>query len=104
MRLQDVLLTGMDIPNEALKLLNDYTDIKNMTEDEEKAYNFGVSEALRAVRTILNIDDDHIVFHLEGHDCMEEFDLDDFLEIVEEKEENWLMPEKFKQQEDYQHG
>ena len=87
MKLRDLLFTGMDIPNEAQKIMDKLTSIKGMTEDEEKAYRFGVSEALRAVRTILNIDDDHIVFHLEGHDCMEEFDLDDLIEIVEEKEE-----------------
>lgn len=86
MKLRDVLFTGMDIPNEAQKIMEKLTSIKGMTEDEERAYRFGVSEALRAVRTILNLDDDHIVFHIEGHDCMEEFDIDDLIEIVEEKE------------------
>ena len=86
MRLQDIFLTGMDIPNEAQKIMDKLTSIKGMTEDEERAYRFGVSEAFRAVRTILNLDDDHIVFHLEGHDCMEEFDLDELIEIIEEKE------------------
>ena len=86
MRLQDMLFTGMDVPNEAQKIMDKLTSIKGMTEDEERAYRFGVSEALRAVRTILNLDGDHIVFHLEGHDCMEEFDLDELIEIVEEKE------------------
>ena len=86
MKLRDILLTGMDIPNEAQKLMDKLTSINGMTEDEERAYRFGVSEALRAVRTVLNLDDDHIVFHLEGHDCMEEFDLDDLIEIIEEKE------------------
>ena len=86
MKLRDVLFTGMDIPNEALKLLDKLTSIDRMTEDEKAAYHFGVSEALRAVQTILNLDGDHIVFHLEGHDCMEEFDIDDLIEIVEKKE------------------
>ena len=86
MRLQNILFTGMDIPNEAQKIMDKLTSIKGMTEDEERAYRFGVSEAFRAVRTILNLDGDHIVFHLEGHDCMEEFDLDELIEIVEEKE------------------
>ena len=86
MRLQDILFTGMDIPNEAQKIMEKLTSIKGMTEDEERAYRFGVSEAFRAVRTILNLDGDHVVFHLEGHNCMEEFDLDDLIEIVEEKE------------------
>ena len=87
MKLRDILLTGMDIPNEAQKIMDKLTSIDGMTEDEERAYRFGVSEAFRAVRTILNLDDDHIVFHLEGHNCMEEFDLDDLIEIIEEKEE-----------------
>ena len=86
MKLRDLLFTGMDIPYEAEKIMDKLTSIKGMTEDEERAYNFGVSEALRAVRTILNLDDDHIVFHIDGHDRMEEFDLDDLIEIVEEKE------------------
>lgn len=86
MKLRDVLLTGMDIPSEAQKMMDKLTSLKCMTEDEERAYRFGVSEAFRAVRTILNLDDDHVVFHLEGHDCMEEFDLDELIEIVEEKE------------------
>lgn len=86
MKLRDVLLTGMDIPNEAQKIMDKLTSIKGMTEDEERAFRFGASEAFRAVRTILNIDD-QIVFHLEGHTCMEEFDIDDLIEIVEEKQE-----------------
>ena len=88
MKLRDILLTGMDIPNEAKKLMDKLTSINGMTEDEERAYRFGVSEAFRAVRTVLNLDDDHIVFHLEGHDCMEEFDLDELIEIIEAKEDN----------------
>lgn len=85
MRLQNLLFTGMDIPKEAQDLMDKLTSIEGMTEDEERAYRFGVSEAFRAVRTILNLDD-QLVFHLEGHDCIEEFDLDDLIEIVEEKE------------------
>lgn len=88
MKLRDVFLTGMDIPNEAQKIMDKLTSIKGMTKNEERAYRFGVSEAFRAVRTVLNLDDDHIVFHLEGHDCMEEFDLDELIEIIEEKEDN----------------
>lgn len=85
MRLQNILFTGMDIPNEAQDLFNKLINTDNMTEDEERAFRFGASEAFRAVRTILNIDD-QIVFHLEGHDCIEEFDIDDLIEIVEAKE------------------
>lgn len=86
MKLRDLFFTGMDIPNEAQKLMDQLTSIERMTEDEKAAYRFGVSEALRAVRTILNLDGDHVVFHLEGHDCIEEFDLDDLIEIANEKE------------------
>ena len=86
MKLRDILLTGMDIPSEAQKIFDEFINTDNMTEDEEKAFRYGAAEAFRAVRDILNIDGDHIVFHLEGHDCMEEFNLDDLIEIVEEKE------------------
>jgi hypothetical protein len=86
MRLQDLLFTGMDIPSEAQKIFDRYIDTSRMTEDEEKAFRFGATEAFRAVRNILNIDDDHVVFHVEGLDCMQEFDLDELIEIVEEKE------------------
>ena len=85
MRLQNILFTGMDIPNQAQDLFNRLVNTNNMTEDEEKAFRLGATEAFSAVRTILNLDD-QIVFHLEGHACIEEFDLDDLIEIVEEKE------------------
>lgn len=86
MKLSEILFTGMDIPSEAKKIFDQYMDTSKMTEDEERAFRFGATEAFRAVRNILNIDGDHVVFHLEGHDCMQEFDLDELLEIVEEKE------------------
>ena len=56
-----------------------------MTEDEKKAFKFGATEAFRAVRNIVECDE-HIVFHLEGHPYMEEFDLDELIEIIAEKE------------------
>ena len=84
MELNATFVTGMDIPNEAKKLMDKLTSIEGMTENEERAYRFGVSEALRAVRTILNLDNQP-VFHIEGHDCMEEFALDEVIEIIAEK-------------------
>ena len=84
MKLRDVLLTGMDIPNETRKLLSRFTVTNGMTASELKAYEMGVENTIRAMQAVINID--QIVFHLEGHDCMEEFDLDDLIEIVEEKE------------------
>ena len=84
MRLRDILLTGMDIPNETRKLMLKFTVTEGMTESELKAYEMGVENTIRAMQAILNLD--QIVFHLEGHDCMEEFDLDELIEIVEEKE------------------
>ena len=85
MKLRELLFTGMDIPKEAQDLMDKLTSIEGMTEDEKRAYRFGVVEAFRAVRTILEANDDTIVCHLEGHDCMEEFDLDDLIEFIEEK-------------------
>ena len=84
MRLQDILLTGMDIPNETRKMLLKFTVTDGMTESELKAYEMGVENTLRAAQALLNLD--QIVFHFEGHDCIEEFDLDELIEIIEEKE------------------
>ena len=84
MKLRDILFTGMDIPNETRKLLAKFTVTEGMTKSELKAYEMGVENTIRAMQAVINID--QIVFHLEGQDCMEEFDLDDLIEIVEEKE------------------
>ena len=84
MKLRDILLTGMDIPNETRKLLSRFTVTDGMTEGESKAYQMGVENTIRAMQALINLD--QIVFHLEGHDCIEEFDLDDVIEIVEKKE------------------
>ena len=83
MKLRDVLLTGMDIPNETRKLLSRFTVTDGMTESESKAYEMGVENTIRAMQALINLD--QIVFHLEGNDCIEEFDLDDLIEVVEEK-------------------
>ena len=85
MAYNEILFLGMDIPNEAQDLMDQHTSINHMTEDEQRAYLFGVSEALRAVRTVLDVNDEYVVFHLEGHDCMQEFDYDDLVEIIEER-------------------
>ena len=84
MKLKDILLTGMDIPNETRKLLSRFTVTDGMTESELKAYKMGVENAISAMHTLTNLG--QIVFHLEGNDCIEEFDFDDLIEIVEEKE------------------
>jgi hypothetical protein len=84
MKLRDLLFTGMDVPNEARKVLAKFTVTDGMTESELKAYKMGVENALRATRALLEID--QLVFHVAGYDVIEEFDLDELIEIVEEKE------------------
>lgn len=87
MKLRDLLFTGMDVPREARKILNGFTKItKGMTDSELKAYEMGVNNALGIVKTLLE-EDEHIVFHLKGATVIEESDLDDLIELVEEKEE-----------------
>ena len=56
-----------------------------ITIGEYNAYNVGVENALRAIKVLLE-SDEHIVFHVPGYDIIEEFDLDELIEIVEEKE------------------
>ena len=83
MRLRDLLFTGMDVPNETRKIVSQFTVTDGMTESELKAYEMGVENTLRAAQTLLNLD--QLVFHLEGHDCIEEFDLREIIKIIEEK-------------------
>ena len=87
MKLRDILLTGMDIPKEINHLLApiNVSVTNGMTTSEYKAYKMGIENALSAMKVLLD-QDDHIVFHLEGHSCIEEFDLDELIEVIEEKE------------------
>ena len=88
MKLRDLLFTGMDVVNETRKLLSRFTVTDGMTESELKAYEMGMENTLRAAQALLE-QDPHIVFHVSGYDVMEEFDLDDLIEVVEEKEEGF---------------
>jgi hypothetical protein len=87
MRLQDVLLTGMDIPRETRHLLAtiNVSATNGMTANEYKAYKMGVENTLSATKALLD-QDEHIVFHIKDNDCMEEFDLDELIEFIEDKE------------------
>lgn len=85
MKLRDLLFTGMDVPNETRKLLTKFTVTNGMTDSELKAYEMGVENTLRATRALLEID--QLVFHVKGYEVIEEFDLDDLIEIAEEKQE-----------------
>lgn len=85
MKLRDLLFTGMNVVHETRELLENVEATNGMTDGELKAYEMGVENALSAVKTLLE-QDEHIVFHLEDHYYIEEFDLDDLIEIVEEKE------------------
>ena len=85
MKIRDLLVTGMDVIYETRKLLARFTVTDGMTKNELQAYEMGVENTLRATQALLDLDQP--VFHLEGHDCIEEFDLDDFMEIIEQKED-----------------
>ena len=47
----------------------------------------GVENTLRATRALLEID--QLVFHVSGYDIMEEFDLDDLIDVATEKQEGY---------------
>lgn len=86
MRLQDILFVGMDVPKEAQKLMNQMPPCTDgMTDSELKAYEMGIKNALWATQTVLELDE-HIVFHNPELSIMTEYDLDDLIELVEEKE------------------
>lgn len=85
MKLRDILFTGMNIPNEARQILEQLEGTDDMTDSELKAYKMGIENTLSIVKALLE-QDEHIVFHLENRYFIEEFDLDELIEIVEEKE------------------
>lgn len=85
MKLRDLLFTGMDVPNETRKLLAQFTVTDGMTEGELRAYTMGVENTLSATRAILELDG--LVFHATGYDVIEEFDLDELIELATEKQE-----------------
>lgn len=85
MRLRNVLVTGMNIPDETYRLLKKFECTTGMTESERKAYEMGIKNFRSILKTLLE-SDDHVVIHLEGHNQIEELDLDELLEIIEEKE------------------
>lgn len=86
MKLRDIFFTGMDVPEEAQKLMNQMPSCTDgMTDSELKAYEMGIKNALWAVKTVLELDE-HIAFHIPEQPVMTEFDIDDLIEIIEEKE------------------
>ena len=85
MKLRDLLFTGMDVVNEAHKLLGQNNLTNGMTESEFVVYTMGVNNALSAVEALFETDE-HLVFHVKGYNVVEEFDLDELIEIAEEKE------------------
>jgi hypothetical protein len=74
--MDELLFNAMDIPNEAKKILDEKSDAicKGMTEQERKAYDFGVETVLNLTRQLLETDED-IAVHISGFDHMEEMDI-----------------------------
>ena len=86
MKLRDLLFTGMNVPEEAQKLMDQLPSCtEGMTDSELKAYEMGIKNALWATKIVLELDE-HVVFHDPGLSVMTEFDLDELIELVEEKE------------------
>lgn len=86
MKLRDIFFTGMDVPKEAQKLMDQIPSCTDgMTDSELKAYEMGVQNALWAVATVLELDD-CVVFHHPELSMATEFDLDDLIEVCEERE------------------
>ena len=85
MKLKELLFTGMDIVKETKHLLGRTELSRNMTDEELKAYKIGVNNTLRAVKVILD-SDEHVVVNVKNQDVPTEIDLDELIEICEEKE------------------
>lgn len=86
MKLRDLLFTGMDVASVARKLLDQNNLTIGMSESEFVAYTMGVNNALGAVEALFE-SDEHLVFHIQGYDVIEELDLDELIEIAKKKEE-----------------
>ena len=86
MRLNDLLFTGMDITNETRKLIKKTLNNDAMTENERKAYALGVENTLSALEAILD-SDENLIVHEAGLGLPTEYDINDLIELCEEKEE-----------------
>ena len=87
MRLNDLLFTGMDITNETRKMLKRVNN-DAMTENERKAYALGVENTLSALEALLD-SDENLIVHEAGLGLPTEYDIDDLIELCEEKEERF---------------
>ncbi len=85
MKLKELLFTSMDIVKETKGLLKRTVLSKNMTDEELKAYKIGVNNTLRAIKVILD-SDEHVVVNVKNQGIPTEIDLDELIEICEEKE------------------
>ena len=86
MRLSELIFVGMNVPEEARKIMDQLPSCTNgMTDSELKAYEMGIKNALWAVKTVLELDE-HVAFHDHELSVMTDFDIDDLIELVEEKE------------------
>lgn len=74
--MDELLFNGMDIPNEAEKLLKTVVDqiCNGMNESEKKAFNLGVGNTLAILRTLLEMDEEPVV-HIPNLDVIEEMDI-----------------------------
>ena len=80
--MNELLFSAMDVPNEVKKILDDKSDdiCKGMTEQERKAYDFGVETVLGLVRDMLEMDEEPAV-HIKGLNEMQEMDIGELEEI-----------------------
>lgn len=77
--MNELLFVGVDIIEETKTLLNFTTSISTtgMTENELKAYQMGIKNALSALQTVLEAEDDQFVINIHGMEIPQEFDIAD---------------------------
>lgn len=80
--MDELLFNGMDIPNEAEKLLKTVVDqvCNGMNESEKTAFNLGVGNTLAILRTLLEMDEEPVV-HIPNLDVIEEMDIAELEDI-----------------------
>jgi hypothetical protein len=80
--MEEVLFTGMDIPKQTRKFVENVNDsvCDNMTESEKMAYLGGIENTLSALQSLLEICGEPVI-NISNHDGIEEMTIDEIEEI-----------------------
>ena len=85
MKLTELLVMGGNIPEDVNSIVNSHDCTNGMTDSERKAYKMGISNTLGVLKALLE-QTPYIMVHTTNPDYYGELDIDEFIELYEEKE------------------